>query len=105
MATFSVQARYVNRYNYLFYLSKYYEVIDSIILLLKGKKVGQLQSYHHAGALISMWIAVRFGSANVWGEDMCALECAPAGLLNRLFYDLPSLYHLERIRAYAHVHL
>ncbi len=65
MCSFSNEAPYIGRYNYIFYLSKYYEVIDSVILLLKGKKVGQLQSYHHAGALISMWIAVRFGSENV----------------------------------------
>ncbi|KDN37252.1 hypothetical protein K437DRAFT_259847 [Tilletiaria anomala UBC 951] len=66
LCTFSTEARYLNKFNYLFYLSKYYEVVDSVILLLKGRQVGQLQSYHHAGALISMWIAVRFGSECVW---------------------------------------
>ncbi|KAK0534031.1 hypothetical protein OC835_002821 [Tilletia horrida] len=54
------------RFVYFFYLSKYYEVIDSVILVLKGKEIGQLQSYHHAGALICMWIAYRYQSQNVW---------------------------------------
>ncbi|PWN43917.1 hypothetical protein IE81DRAFT_52273 [Ceraceosorus guamensis] len=57
---------YLGRWAYIFYLSKYYEVIDSLILYLKGKQIGHLQSYHHAGALICMWIAVRYQSQPVW---------------------------------------
>lgn len=53
-------------YTWLFYISKYYEVVDSMILVLKGKKVSNLQSYHHAGALLAMWIAYRFQSQAVW---------------------------------------
>ncbi|TKY86306.1 hypothetical protein EX895_005131 [Sporisorium graminicola] len=53
-------------YAYIFYLSKYYEVVDSVILLLKGKRVSNLQSYHHAGAIICMWIAYRYQSQPVW---------------------------------------
>jgi hypothetical protein len=39
---------------------------DSVILHLKGKQIGNLQSYHHAGALICMWIAYRYQSQPVW---------------------------------------
>lgn len=53
-------------YTWVFYISKYFEVIDSIILILKGKPVSNLQSYHHAGALLAMWIAYRFHSQAVW---------------------------------------
>ena len=53
-------------YAYLFYLSKYYEVVDSVILLIKGKKISNLQSYHHAGAIICMWVAYRYQSQPVW---------------------------------------
>lgn len=60
------QATSLSFYSYLFYLSKYYEVIDSLILTLKGKQIGVLQRYHHTGALIAMWIAVRFRSQPVW---------------------------------------
>jgi hypothetical protein len=56
----------LGRWVYLFYLSKYYEVVDSLILYLKGKRIGNLQSYHHAGALFSMWIAYRFQAQAVW---------------------------------------
>ncbi|PWN36769.1 uncharacterized protein FA14DRAFT_166349 [Meira miltonrushii] len=56
----------IGRWSYIFYLSKYYEVMDSIILYLKGKKIGNLQSYHHAGALFSMWIAYRLQAQAVW---------------------------------------
>lgn len=47
---------------WLFYLSKGYEVVDSIILVLKGKKVSNLQSYHHAGAMWTMWAGVRYSA-------------------------------------------
>lgn len=56
----------IGRWTYIFYLSKYYEVMDSVILYLKGKKIGNLQSYHHAGALFSMWIAYRFNAQAAW---------------------------------------
>lgn len=57
---------HLGKYAYIFYLSKYYEVVDSIILLIKGKRVSNLQSYHHAGAIICMWIAYRYQSQPVW---------------------------------------
>lgn len=41
-----------------FYLSKYYEFIDTWIVLLKGKTPIFLQTYHHAGIVILMWMFV-----------------------------------------------
>ena len=46
-------------YGFWFYLSKFYEVIDTIIILLKGRKSSLLQTYHHAGAMICMWAGIR----------------------------------------------
>ncbi|KAJ3171878.1 hypothetical protein HDU87_008196 [Geranomyces variabilis] len=53
-------------YAFYFYLSKYYEVIDTAIILLKGRKPSLLQSYHHAGAIISMWLCVRSHATGTW---------------------------------------
>jgi hypothetical protein len=39
----------------IFYLSKYYEFIDSYVLIIKNKKPSFLQVYHHAGIVITMW--------------------------------------------------
>ncbi|CEQ42751.1 SPOSA6832_04606 [Sporobolomyces salmonicolor] len=47
------------RFAYIFYVSKFYEIVDTAILLLKGKKVGMLQSYHHTGAIWTMYAAFR----------------------------------------------
>ncbi|CAO3639509.1 unnamed protein product [Cunninghamella echinulata] len=47
-------------WGYIFYLSKYYEVIDTMIILLKGRRSSLLQTYHHAGAMITMWSGIRF---------------------------------------------
>ncbi|CAG8564734.1 841_t:CDS:2 [Paraglomus occultum] len=51
---------------YLFYLSKYYEIIDTIIILMKGRRSSFLQSYHHAGAIITMWITTKFAAPALW---------------------------------------
>jgi len=40
---------------WLFYLSKYYEFVDTLILIVKKKEPSFLQEYHHIGALLSMW--------------------------------------------------
>lgn len=38
-----------------FYISKYYEFIDTWIVLLKGRDPIFLQVYHHAGIVLTMW--------------------------------------------------
>ncbi|KAI8371721.1 ELO family [Radiomyces spectabilis] len=53
-------------WGYLFYLSKFYEVIDTAIILLKGRRSSLLQTYHHAGAMITMWAGIRFRSPPIW---------------------------------------
>lgn len=53
-------------YGWLFYLSKYYEVIDTFIILAKGRKSSFLQTYHHAGAMICMWAGIRYMSPPIW---------------------------------------
>jgi hypothetical protein len=39
-------------YLWLFYLSKYYEYMDTFIIYSKGKQPSFLQKYHHVGAVI-----------------------------------------------------
>lgn len=51
---------------YWFYISKFYEVLDTVIILLKGKPSSLLQSYHHSGAMMCMWAGVRFQSPPIW---------------------------------------
>lgn len=38
-----------------FYISKYYEFIDTWIVILKGRDPMFLQVYHHAGVVLIMW--------------------------------------------------
>ncbi|OMH86103.1 putative elongation of fatty acids protein [Zancudomyces culisetae] len=45
---------------YLFYLSKYYEFVDTAIILMKGRRVITLQTYHHAGAILGMYLGCLF---------------------------------------------
>ena len=53
-------------YGWLFYLSKFYEVLDTFIILAKGKKSSFLQTYHHAGAMLCMWAGIRYMSPPIW---------------------------------------
>ncbi|CAN6636622.1 hypothetical protein TRVA0_016S00254 [Trichomonascus vanleenenianus] len=53
-------------YGFFFYLSKFYEVVDTMIILAKGKQSSMLQTYHHAGAMLSMWAGIRFASPPIW---------------------------------------
>ncbi|POS85973.1 hypothetical protein EPUL_002725 [Erysiphe pulchra] len=53
-------------YGWIFYLSKFYEVLDTIIILAKGKRSGTLQTYHHTGAMLCMWAGIRFMSPPIW---------------------------------------
>ncbi|OJJ45775.1 hypothetical protein ASPZODRAFT_133645 [Penicilliopsis zonata CBS 506.65] len=51
---------------WIFYLSKFYEVLDTAIILAKGKKSSTLQTYHHAGAMMCMWAGIRYMAAPIW---------------------------------------
>ena len=53
-------------YGFLFYLSKFYEVVDTAIILAKGKKSSGLQTFHHAGAMLCMWAGIRYMSPPIW---------------------------------------
>ncbi|KAG5930414.1 hypothetical protein E4U42_001661 [Claviceps africana] len=53
-------------YGWIFYLSKFYEVLDTFIILAKGKFGSTLQTYHHAGAMLCMWAGIRYMAAPIW---------------------------------------
>ncbi len=53
-------------YGWLFYVSKFYEIFDTLIILAKGKKSSFLQTYHHAGVMICMWAGIRYMAPPIW---------------------------------------
>lgn len=53
-------------YGWFFYLSKFYEIFDTLIILAKGKKSSFLQTYHHAGAMMCMWAGIRYMAPPIW---------------------------------------
>ncbi|KAI1464681.1 GNS1/SUR4 family-domain-containing protein [Daldinia caldariorum] len=53
-------------YGWIFYISKFYEVLDTFIILAKGKFSSTLQTYHHAGAMMAMWAGMRYMSTPIW---------------------------------------
>ena len=53
-------------WGWMFYVSKFYEVLDTLIILAKGKRSATLQTYHHAGAMLCMWAGIRFMSPPIW---------------------------------------
>lgn len=53
-------------YGWLFYLSKFYELLDTAIVLTKGKRSSPLQTFHHAGAMMCLWAGIRYMSPPIW---------------------------------------
>lgn len=53
-------------WGWFFYLSKFYEVVDTFIIVAKGKRSATLQTYHHAGAMLCMWAGIRYMSPPIW---------------------------------------
>jgi len=47
---------------WIFYVSKFYEVVDTLIILARGKRSSTLQTFHHAGVIIIGWTGLRYES-------------------------------------------
>lgn len=47
---------------WVFYLSKFYEIVDTLIILSRGKKSSTLQTFHHAGVILLGWVGLRYES-------------------------------------------
>lgn len=69
---------------YWFYLSKYYEFVDTFLLYLNGKTPIFLQKYHHIGAVISWHLMYEYKVDMVW----------MATLLNSFVHTIMYSYYL-----------
>lgn len=47
---------------WVFYASKFYEVVDTFIILARGRRSSTLQTFHHAGVIIIGWTGIRYVS-------------------------------------------
>ncbi|KAJ5343654.1 uncharacterized protein N7506_003478 [Penicillium brevicompactum] len=47
---------------WIFYMSKFYEVLDTMVILARGKKSSLLQTYHHAGVMLCGWASLKYES-------------------------------------------
>ena len=56
---------------YLFYISKYYEFIDTFLLYLNGKSPIFLQKYHHIGAVICWHLCYVYKVDAIWISSFC----------------------------------
>lgn len=99
----------------IFYLSKYYEFLDTWVLVLKGKQASFLQVYHHAGIVLTMyggvvsqsaWLQVvvllNSGTSSALSlSNLCQWRC-PANIFHRRhsLFDFPPPSH-----PHVHVHL
>jgi hypothetical protein len=68
----------------IFYISKYYEFVDTWILILKQKPPSFLQIYHHTGIAFCMWVGVL--SQSSWLKAVV--------LLNSVIHTLMYTYFL-----------
>ncbi|KAL9111628.1 MAG: hypothetical protein Q9227_003901 [Pyrenula ochraceoflavens] len=75
-------------YGWLFYLSKFYEVLDTFVILAKGKRSSTLQTYHHSGAMMCMWAGIRYMAPPIW---MFVLVNSGIHALMYTYYTLSAL--------------
>jgi len=77
---------------YVYYVSKYYELIDTVILLLKGKEVIMLHVYHHAVMIITAWSWVYYGWLE--GSWWCVFVNSIIHFFMYIYYAL-SIFHID----------
>lgn len=59
----NTQNRNLMYWAYLFYLSKYYELLDTVFLVLRKRPLNFLHVYHHAIVMPMCWFALNQGTA------------------------------------------
>jgi len=76
-------------WSYVYYLSKYYEMLDTVLVLLQKSRVPNfnLQVYHHAVVVIMAWL---------WGEQRQSLQW-PALMFNCLVHVVMYQYYAWRV--------
>ena len=47
-------------FGWIFYVSKVYELVDTVLIITMGKKCSFLQRYHHAGVMLCAWANFRY---------------------------------------------
>lgn len=59
-------------WSYVYYLSKYYEMLDTVLVLLQKSRVPHfnLQVYHHAAVVPMAWLWVEYQQSLQWGGLM-----------------------------------
>lgn len=56
----------IGYYIWVFYLSKYYELVDTFLLMMKDKPVTFLHYFHHAGVIITLWLLCSTQQFGAW---------------------------------------
>ena len=69
---------------YMYYVSKYIEVVDTFLLAIRGKPLSWLHTYHHAGMFIVVWLFL----------DTQMLPLAYMVILNSIIHVLMYSYYL-----------
>lgn len=85
-----------DQYIFLFYLSKYYEYIDTLLLYLQGKKPIFLQKFHHIGAVVCWHLAYYYK------VDSIGFITIANSFIHTIMYSyyLVSLFRIRWIRKY-----
>lgn len=84
----------ISYWSTIFFISKYYEFIDSWILVLKGVEPSYLQVYHHTGVVIAMWLGIQ--NQSNW---LIFMVC-----LNSFIHTLMYFYYVFSVCGYKSKH-
>ena len=79
-------------FTYMFYLSKYYELIDTVILALRKKPTIPLHVYHHAIMLFGAWAWFAYPYLEV---STCLTPCFEKQYVHKSARDASCAPHLS----------
>ena len=53
-------------WHWLFYVSKFYELLDTVFIVLRRRPLEFLHVFHHCVTLLTCWIGLEVGQTNQW---------------------------------------
>jgi elongation of very long chain fatty acids protein 4 len=88
----------LEHYIWIFYLSKYYEFIDTFLLILNNSKILFLHVYHHSTVVLYVWMVVKYEPGGDYYIGPMLNSWVHIWMY--LYYLLASMMNMEQRRKY-----
>lgn len=80
-------------WSYVYYLSKYYELIDTVLMVLNDKPLSTLHVWHHSTVIIMSWLWLQYAQSL---QQIALLTNTGVHVIMYAYYGLTSLGYKPR---------